>query len=66
MTTRTPARQADPALTVEQAMARLQIGRTAIYDLMKSGRLRSFKVGRLRRIRESALETYMAAQEAAE
>lgn len=65
-TPRAPRVAAEPSLTVVQAMARLQVGRTAIYDLIKSRKLASFHVGRLRRIRESALEAYIASQEAAE
>lgn len=55
----------DRLLTVPEVMAELRIGRNAVYDLMKSGRLRSFLIGSRRRIRRSALDEYIAAQERA-
>lgn len=68
MTTRAAPRerQADPALDVEEAMKLLGIGRTALYDLIKSGQLRTFKIGRLRKVRASAIDDFMRRREAAE
>ena len=42
-------------LTPEQARAFLQIGRNTIYELVKSGAIRSVHFGRLIRIPKSAL-----------
>ncbi|MFI5913732.1 helix-turn-helix domain-containing protein [Dactylosporangium sp. NPDC051541] len=47
-------------LTVEEAAARLQIGRTLMYDLLRTGAVASVQVGRLRRIRPADLEAYTA------
>ena len=33
-------------LSVEEAMEELQIGRNAIYDILRSGKLKGFKIGR--------------------
>ncbi|MFJ9546058.1 helix-turn-helix domain-containing protein [Streptomyces erythrochromogenes] len=44
---------ADPApelLTVPQVMAHLQLGRSAVYDLLRTGPLASITLGRARRI----------------
>ncbi|WP_030421409.1 helix-turn-helix domain-containing protein [Streptomyces sp. NRRL F-5065] len=37
-------------LTVPQGMARLQLSRSAVYDLLRSGQLASITLGRARRI----------------
>ncbi|MFJ3901747.1 helix-turn-helix domain-containing protein [Streptomyces sp. NPDC090025] len=37
-------------LTVPQVMARLQLGRSTVYDLLRSGQLASITLGRARRI----------------
>jgi excisionase family DNA binding protein len=53
----------DPAgtlLSVEQAAARLSIGRTTLYALLKTGAITSVRIGRLRRIPAEALATYTA------
>ncbi len=49
-------------LTVDEAAARLHLSRPTIYDLINSGQLRSFKVGRARRIPVHALDEYVTAQ----
>jgi excisionase family DNA binding protein len=50
-------------LTVEEASARMNIGRTLMYSLVLSGAVRSVKVGgRLRRVPTEALTEYIAAQ----
>jgi excisionase family DNA binding protein len=46
-------------LTVTDVMARLQIGRHTVYDLIRSRRLRSVRIGRCRRIPVIALQTYL-------
>ena len=53
--------QAPPKLllTPESAAKRLDVGRTTIFALMKSGELQSVRIGRSRRIPTSALEEYV-------
>ncbi|MFI0425222.1 helix-turn-helix transcriptional regulator [Spongiactinospora sp. 9N601] len=47
-------------LTVPEAMARLKVSRWTLYNLIRSGQLRSITVGvRCRRIPESALDDYV-------
>ncbi|MEG3629776.1 helix-turn-helix domain-containing protein [Streptomyces poriticola] len=65
MTTHAPAapHQAlstpEELLTVPQVMARLQLGRSAIYDLLRSGQLASITLGRARRIPTHALTDFI-------
>lgn len=47
---------------VPQACARLGIGRTALYELLKSGAIRSFKVGARTLIPEAELQRFVADQ----
>lgn len=49
----------DELLTVPEAMARLKIGRSALYDLMRTRRLASLTIGRARRIPARALTDYI-------
>ncbi|MFI5758763.1 helix-turn-helix domain-containing protein [Streptomyces sp. NPDC051569] len=46
-------------LTVPQVMARLQIGRSAVYDLLRTGQLASITLGRARRIPTHALTDFI-------
>jgi excisionase family DNA binding protein len=46
-------------MTVEEAAERLEIGRTLMYALVKSGAIESVCIGRLRRIPEDALITFV-------
>lgn len=46
-------------LRPEQAAEVLSIGRTAVFELIRSGRLRSVKVGGLRRIPVNALADFV-------
>lgn len=46
-------------LTPEEAAERLALSRTTIYELIRSGELRSVKVGRARRIPVAALGQYV-------
>ena len=46
-------------LSVEQAAARLGLGRTVMFGLIKSGEIESVKIGRSRRIPADALVTYV-------
>ena len=49
------------ALTVEQNAHVLQLGKTHIYELTRSGKLRSLRVGRKIRIPRSALLEFLNA-----
>ena len=44
----------------EEAAMRLGVGRTMVYELIRSGRLRSVKVGGARRIPAAALVDFVA------
>ncbi|MEV6669343.1 helix-turn-helix domain-containing protein [Streptomyces sp. NPDC051162] len=46
-------------LTVPQVMARLQLGRTAVYDLLRTHQLASITLGRARRIPAYALTDFI-------
>jgi excisionase family DNA binding protein len=57
----TPATSAEPQLySVHDAMRLLSLSRTVIYELIRSGRLRSVKEGRARRITAHAIRDYIA------
>jgi excisionase family DNA binding protein len=45
--------------TVDDVMARLQVGRHTVYQLIRSRRLHSVRIGRCRRIPATALTTYL-------
>lgn len=45
---------------VADAMQMLRLGKTVIYELIRSGRLRSVKQGRARRIPAAAIRDYIA------
>ena len=49
-------------LTVKQVAARLAIGRTTVYELIAREELKTIKIGRARRVPESALEQWIAQQ----
>ncbi|GAA3778170.1 helix-turn-helix domain-containing protein [Streptomyces chiangmaiensis] len=46
-------------LTVPQVMERLQLGRSAVYDLLRSRQLASITIGRARRIPSHALADFI-------
>jgi excisionase family DNA binding protein len=48
-----------------EAAQRLGIGRTKVYELMRSGELRSVKVGGARRVSATALVDFVARLDAA-
>lgn len=52
-----PARR---LLRPEEVAEVLNIGRTMVYGLMKSGELRSVKIGHLRRVRTEDVDAYVA------
>ncbi|MFD8722589.1 helix-turn-helix domain-containing protein [Streptomyces sp. NPDC001714] len=49
----------DELLTVPEAMTRLKIGRSALYDLLRTRRLASLTIGHARRIPTHALTGYV-------
>ncbi|MEU3184840.1 helix-turn-helix domain-containing protein [Streptomyces sp. NPDC006923] len=49
-------------LTVDQVAERLGISRWKVHDLIRSRELASFKIGRCRRISESAMYDYISLQ----
>ncbi|MFV2117312.1 helix-turn-helix domain-containing protein [Streptomyces sp. Act-28] len=49
----------DELLTVPEAMARLKIGRSALYDLLRTRQLASITLGRARRIPAYALADFI-------
>jgi excisionase family DNA binding protein len=53
-------------LSMEDAAARLGIGRTLAYGLVQSGQLRSHLIGRRRLVSESALAAYVTGSDAAD
>ena len=46
-------------LTVPEVMARLRLGRSTVYDLIRSRRLLSITVGRARRVPADALRDFI-------
>lgn len=55
-----PSPVAPRVLRVEEAAHALGIGRALVYDLIRSGRLRSFKVGSRRLIPLAAIDDLIA------
>jgi len=51
------------AFTVEQVAEMLHVGRDKIYYLLRTGQLRSIKIGKLRRITEQQLAEFVASVE---
>ena len=51
------------AYTVEQVAKMLHIGRDKVYELLRTGQLRSIKIGKLRRITEEHLADFIASLE---
>ncbi|MGC9536952.1 helix-turn-helix domain-containing protein [Streptomyces sp. UG1] len=49
-------------LTVPQVMARLKVGRTKVYDLIRTHRLVSIKVDGCRRIPDDAVRDFIIGQ----
>ncbi|MGW4541377.1 helix-turn-helix domain-containing protein [Streptomyces chartreusis] len=49
-------------LTVPEVMARLKLGRTKVYDLIRTRRLVSIKVDGCRRIPDTAVRTLIQGQ----
>jgi excisionase family DNA binding protein len=53
------------AYTVEQVAEMLHIGRDKVYCLLRTGQLRSMKIGKLRRITDRHLAEFVASLETA-
>ena len=51
-------------LTAEEAARALRVGRSKVYELMRSGQLRSVKIGGSRRVSAAALAEFVARLEA--
>ncbi len=51
------------AYTVEQVAEILQVGRDKVYCLLRTGQLRSIKIGKLRRITDRHLAEFIASLE---
>lgn len=51
------------AYTVEQVAEMLHIGRDKVYYLLRTGQLRSMKIGKLRRITDRHLAEFVASLE---
>lgn len=51
-------------LTAEEAAWALRVGRSKVYELMRSGQLRSVKIGGSRRVSTVALAEFVARLEA--
>jgi excisionase family DNA binding protein len=47
-------------VTPEEAASRLRIGRSKVYELLRTGELRSIKIGGSRRITTEALAEFIA------
>ncbi|MFE2565051.1 helix-turn-helix domain-containing protein [Streptomyces mirabilis] len=56
---RQPVSTPEELLTVPQVMARLQLGRSAVYDLLRTSQLASITLGRARRIPAHALTDFI-------
>jgi excisionase family DNA binding protein len=53
------------AYTVEQVAEILHVGRDKVYGLLRTGQLRSIKIGKSRRITDEQLAEFIAALEKA-
>jgi len=51
----------DRLMPLTEAMARLNVGKSTLYELLASGRLRSVYIGRRRLVSEKALSELIAA-----
>ncbi|GEL18622.1 helix-turn-helix domain-containing protein [Pseudonocardia asaccharolytica] len=45
-------------LTAEEAAEALHVGRCTVYDLIRTGQLQSFKIGKLRRVPVDAVREF--------
>ncbi|MEV0191719.1 helix-turn-helix domain-containing protein [Kitasatospora purpeofusca] len=49
-------------MTVPEVMTRLRLGRSAVYDLIRTNRLRSITIGRARRITYGSYRSFVASR----
>ncbi len=49
--------------TVDQIAEKLQVGRDKVYSLIRTGQLRSIKIGKLRRITNQHLDEFITSLE---
>jgi excisionase family DNA binding protein len=54
----------DEVLTLDEAAARLKLARKTVRDWVRAGKLPGFKLGRVWRVKASAVEQAIAAAEA--
>jgi excisionase family DNA binding protein len=47
------------ALTIPEVMAALRLSRSKVYDLIRSGEIRSFTTGRARRVPAAEIPAYI-------
>lgn len=47
-------------ITVEEMAARLSIGRTVAWELVRKQKIKSVKIGRIRRVPITAIQEYVA------
>ncbi|MFJ9129905.1 helix-turn-helix domain-containing protein [Streptomyces sp. NPDC102340] len=52
----------DELLTVPEVMTWLKVGRTTVYDLIRTHRLTSLTIGRNRRIPADSVRAYLASR----
>lgn len=52
----------DELLTVQEVTATLKVGRTKVYDLIRTKQLHSLTIGRSRRIPARAVRSYLASR----
>jgi excisionase family DNA binding protein len=52
----------DEVLTVTDVAKLLKCSRTVAYELVMSGQIASFKIGKLRRVRRSDVDTWLASR----
>ena len=49
-------------MTVTEVAKLLKLGRTVVYEMIMSGEIPSYKVGKLRRIRRSDVQAWLASR----
>jgi excisionase family DNA binding protein len=59
-----PSRDVKVLLSVEEAAERLDIGRTLLYELIRTRRIRTIHVGRLRKVPVESLREFVDQQRA--
>ncbi|WP_307665891.1 helix-turn-helix domain-containing protein [Streptomyces sp. V1I1] len=52
----------DEVLTVPEVMTKLKVGRSTVYDLIRTRRLPSLTIGRSRRVPVDALHAYLVSR----